>query len=68
MRSSTTGLRGYEDTVGIRPDALFVAAHLALAVARDKRIFDMWMACYTQGQIAEREDMGQKTVDDVLDI
>jgi hypothetical protein len=26
----------------------------------------MWMACYTQEEIAEREDIGQKTVDDVL--
>lgn len=34
--------------------------------ARDKRIFNLWMACYTQEEIAEREGMTQEGVRDVL--
>jgi hypothetical protein len=26
----------------------------------------MWLACYTQEEIAERENIGQKTVDDIV--
>lgn len=33
--------------------------------ARDRRIFEMWMACYTQEQIAEREDLGQPQVQEI---
>ena len=35
--------------------------------ARNKRIFDVWMACYTQEEIAEREDLTQKAVDLILE-
>ncbi len=34
--------------------------------ARDKRIFELWMACYTQEEIAERERIDDRTVRDVL--
>jgi len=34
--------------------------------ARNKRIFDRWLACYTQQEIAEAEAVSQKTVADVL--
>jgi DNA-binding CsgD family transcriptional regulator len=29
---------------------------------RDRRIFDMWMAGYTQGEIAERENVDKAEV------
>src|SRR5579871_2969984 len=32
--------------------------------ARDKRIFEMWLACFTQGEISERENIPQQTVAD----
>jgi len=35
-------------------------------VERDKRIFDMWLACYTQEEMAESEGIPRKTVADVL--
>ena len=34
--------------------------------ARDRRIFDLWMACHTQEEIAEREDCDQKTVTNII--
>ena len=34
--------------------------------ARDKRIFDLWLACWTQAEIAAEVSAPQKTVDDVL--
>jgi len=34
--------------------------------ARNKRIFDLWLACYTQEEIAERENVDQHTVRDIL--
>lgn len=34
--------------------------------ARNKRIFDLWMACYTQDEIAEKENIPQRTIADVL--
>lgn len=34
--------------------------------ARNRRIFDRWLACYTQEEIAEAESTPQKSVDDVL--
>lgn len=34
--------------------------------ARNKRIFDLWMACYTQQEVAEHEGCSQETVDVVL--
>jgi len=30
--------------------------------ARDRRIFDMWLACHTQEEIAEAEEVDQKTI------
>ena len=33
--------------------------------ARDKRIFDLWMQCYTQEQIAEKESTPQQTIADI---
>jgi len=32
--------------------------------AQDKRIFDLWLACHTQEEIAEAEDVPQQTVAD----
>jgi len=34
--------------------------------ARNKRIFDLWLACYTQEEIAEKEDCPRTTVETVL--
>jgi len=34
--------------------------------ARNKRIFDLWLACWTQEEIAERENVDQKTVDNIV--
>jgi hypothetical protein len=34
--------------------------------ARDKRIFELWMACYTQKEIGEREGLTHQAVDLVL--
>jgi DNA-binding CsgD family transcriptional regulator len=34
--------------------------------ARNRRIFDMWMACHTQEEIAEAENVDPKTVRDIL--
>ena len=34
--------------------------------ARNKRIFDMWLACYTQQEIAEAIGIPRKTVDDTF--
>jgi hypothetical protein len=34
--------------------------------ARDKRIFELWMACYTQKEIGEREGLTQQAADLVL--
>ena len=34
--------------------------------ARDRRIFEMWMACYTQEEIAERENVPRETVRDLI--
>lgn len=34
--------------------------------ARNKRIFDMWMACYTQQEIADAVGIPRKTVDDTF--
>ena len=34
--------------------------------ARNKRIFDLWMACYTQEEIAEREGVKQQAIDQIL--
>lgn len=34
--------------------------------ARDKRIFKMWMACYTQEEIAEREGVTKETVSEIV--
>ena len=31
---------------------------------REQRIFDMWLSCHTQEEIAEAEDMAQQTVAD----
>jgi len=33
--------------------------------ARNKRIFDLWLACYTQKEIAEREGITKETVSEV---
>ena len=33
---------------------------------RDRRIFDKWLACWTQEEIAASEDMSQKAVSDIL--
>ena len=33
---------------------------------RNKRIFDFWLACYTQEEIAEREGITHQAVDQVL--
>ena len=33
---------------------------------RDRKIFDMWLACYTQQEIADACDCPQKTVDDQI--
>jgi hypothetical protein len=33
---------------------------------RNKRIFDLWMACYTQEEIAERENLTHLSVDLIL--
>jgi hypothetical protein len=33
---------------------------------RDARIFDMWMACYAQEEIAETVGCGQSTISEVL--
>jgi len=35
--------------------------------ARDKRIFELWMACWTQDAIAEAEGVSQKEVSLVLE-
>jgi hypothetical protein len=34
--------------------------------ARNKRIFDLWLACWTQEEIAEELSTPQKSVDDVI--
>ena len=34
--------------------------------ARNKRIFDLWLSCHTQEEIAERENVDQHTVRDIL--
>jgi hypothetical protein len=34
--------------------------------ARDRRIFGKWLACWTQEEIAQSEDMSQKAVSDIL--
>ncbi len=34
--------------------------------ARNKRIFDMWMACHTQEDIAEKENVTHQAVDKIL--
>ena len=34
--------------------------------ARNKRIFDLWLACYTQEEIAERESVSRKAVSDIV--
>jgi len=34
--------------------------------ARDKRIFDLWLACYTQEEIAERENVSREAVSDIV--
>jgi hypothetical protein len=34
--------------------------------ARDRRIFDLWLACHTGAEIAEREDCDEKTVGNVV--
>jgi hypothetical protein len=34
--------------------------------ARDKRIFDLWLECYTQQEIAEAIGIPRKTVDDTF--
>jgi hypothetical protein len=34
--------------------------------ARNKRIFDLWMACYTQEEIAEKENVTHQSVDLIL--
>jgi len=33
--------------------------------ARDKRIFDLWMACYSQEEIAEKEGVHKDTVSEI---
>lgn len=33
--------------------------------ARDKRIFDLWLACFTQEEIAEREAVNKDTVSEI---
>jgi DNA-binding CsgD family transcriptional regulator len=33
--------------------------------ARNRRIFEMWMACYTQEEIAERENVNKDTVNEI---
>lgn len=33
---------------------------------KDKRIFDLWLACYTQEEIAEREGLTREGVRDIL--
>lgn len=33
--------------------------------ARNKRIFDLWMSCHTQEEIAEREDCTKETVSQI---
>jgi ParB-like chromosome segregation protein Spo0J len=33
---------------------------------RNRRIFELWMACYTQEEIAQREDLTQQSVDLIL--
>ena len=34
--------------------------------ARDKRIFDAWMACYSQEEIAEGEGLSQPQINEIL--
>lgn len=34
--------------------------------ARNRRIFDLWLACWTQQEIAEAVGAPQKTIDDVI--
>ncbi|MDP2652477.1 MAG: ParB/RepB/Spo0J family partition protein [Candidatus Omnitrophota bacterium] len=34
--------------------------------ARNKRIFDLWMACYTQEEIGEKENLSHQAVDLIL--
>ena len=33
--------------------------------ARDKRIFDMWLACHTQEEIAKKEEVHKDTVSEI---
>ena len=34
--------------------------------ARNKRIFDLWLSCHTQEEIAERENVSQPQVKEIL--
>jgi hypothetical protein len=33
---------------------------------RNQRIFDLWMACYTQEEIAEREGLSRDSITDIV--
>jgi hypothetical protein len=36
--------------------------------ARNRRIFDLWMACYSQEEIAKREDVTKDTVSQICQV
>jgi hypothetical protein len=49
-------------TVAVRSDA----ARADAKEAREKRIFDLWLACWTQQEIANAVGVPKKTVDDQI--